>query len=171
MSKGWVYILSNPSMPGLVKIGRTTRTVEQRMEELYQTGVPQRFVCRHSEWLPDCHVAEYHLHRHFDEYRLEPGREFFRCGDDEVREVICELKAILRGQVEELIDEFMPDHVICSPDFIIDEHDVGVVASQIGIHSAYVASSFLEIDREAIIDACRRYEDKIKAKVARDALV
>ena len=34
-----VYVLTNPAMPGLVKIGRTTREDPQvRMNELYTTG-------------------------------------------------------------------------------------------------------------------------------------
>ena len=46
MSKGYVYILSNPSMPGLVKIGRTMRSVEGRASELYQTGGANTICCR-----------------------------------------------------------------------------------------------------------------------------
>ena len=37
---GYVYILTNPSMPGLVKVGKTTNTPNQRMSELHSTGVP-----------------------------------------------------------------------------------------------------------------------------------
>ena len=36
-----VYVLTNPAMPGIVKIGTTTRENPQvRMNELYTTGVP-----------------------------------------------------------------------------------------------------------------------------------
>ena len=34
MTAGWVYILTNPSMPGLVKIGLTTRNPTARAAEL-----------------------------------------------------------------------------------------------------------------------------------------
>ena len=41
MEEGIVYILTNPAMQNLVKIGMTTRLeVGTRMSELYTTGVP-----------------------------------------------------------------------------------------------------------------------------------
>lgn len=37
---GIVYLLTNPVMPGLVKIGMTTQEdIDKRMKELYTTGV------------------------------------------------------------------------------------------------------------------------------------
>ena len=42
---GWVYILTNKAMPGLVKIGLTTRDLEEWAAELLgATGVPLPFV-------------------------------------------------------------------------------------------------------------------------------
>ncbi len=36
-----VYVLTNPAMPGLVKIGKTNqKDIEERMKQLYTTGVP-----------------------------------------------------------------------------------------------------------------------------------
>jgi T5orf172 domain len=44
--KGIVYVLINPAMPNIVKIGLTTREgIEQRMKELFTTGVPVPFEC------------------------------------------------------------------------------------------------------------------------------
>ena len=41
MEYGIVYLLTNPYMPGLVKIGMTIQEdLEKRMKELYTTGVP-----------------------------------------------------------------------------------------------------------------------------------
>ena len=39
----YVYILSNPSLPSLHKIGYTANSIEERMEQLYSTGVPTKF--------------------------------------------------------------------------------------------------------------------------------
>ena len=39
---GIVYVLTNPAMPDLVKIGMTNRdTIDARMKELFNTSVPQ----------------------------------------------------------------------------------------------------------------------------------
>ena len=43
--EGYVYVLINPSMEGLVKIGMTTSTPEERVTELSSaTGVPSKFI-------------------------------------------------------------------------------------------------------------------------------
>ena len=44
MTEGWVYCLSNPSMPGLLKIGMTLQTPEKRAKGLFSTGVAEAFV-------------------------------------------------------------------------------------------------------------------------------
>jgi hypothetical protein len=40
-----VYILTNEAMEGIVKIGRTTTSVEQRIRELDNTSMPLPFQC------------------------------------------------------------------------------------------------------------------------------
>ena len=43
---GIVYLLTNPVMPGWVKIGMTTQEdIDKQMKELYTTGVPIPFEC------------------------------------------------------------------------------------------------------------------------------
>jgi len=43
---GVVYVLTNPEIPGLVKIGKTSRgSVDVRLNELHSTGVPVPFQC------------------------------------------------------------------------------------------------------------------------------
>ena len=45
--QGIVYVLTNPSMPGMVKIGMTERSeMDARLKELYTTGVPLPFDCK-----------------------------------------------------------------------------------------------------------------------------
>ena len=42
-TKGWIYCLSNISMPGLVKIGVTQLSPQKRAIKLHTTGVPTPF--------------------------------------------------------------------------------------------------------------------------------
>lgn len=74
---GNVYLLTNPSMPGLVKIGWTSDT-EDRAKQLFTTGVPTPFEVAHSFGHPDAYWAEQVLHKAFADYRVADGREFFR---------------------------------------------------------------------------------------------
>lgn len=75
---GYVYVLTNPSMPGLIKIGRTTNLPSQRMAELHSTGVPTPFQLEFCVEVEDCVAAEKAAHRALAEHRIASGREFFR---------------------------------------------------------------------------------------------
>lgn len=78
-SGGIVYVLSNPSMPGLVKIGKTSRgSVLMRLGELYSTGVPVPFECEFAGRVIDEHKVEKAFHMAFGPYRVNPKREFFQ---------------------------------------------------------------------------------------------
>lgn len=74
---GWVYVLANGHMPDLYKIGRTTGSIQTRMDQLFTTGVPMPFDCMFAEWFSDCHAAESFIHDHLEEWRMELNREFF----------------------------------------------------------------------------------------------
>ena len=68
MEYGIVYLLTNPAMPGLVKIGMTTQEdIERRMRELYTTGVPVPFECQFACKVKkgDCAKIEKALHTAF----------------------------------------------------------------------------------------------------------
>ena len=80
-----VYVLKNPGMPGLLKIGRTDRDdPTTRMEELYTTGVPFPFECVKAVEVPAAKDIERMLHKAFEPYRVNPGREFFRLDESQV---------------------------------------------------------------------------------------
>lgn len=77
ISTGYVYILSNPSMPNLVKIGFTERDVDERVEELNSTGVPVPFEIEAIFGSPNAYENEQEIHNALDQYRLANNREFF----------------------------------------------------------------------------------------------
>lgn len=75
---GIVYVLENAAMPGIVKIGRTSRdSVEVRLNELYSTGVPVPFDCVYAARVSDVEKVEKAFHDAFGPYRVNPKREFF----------------------------------------------------------------------------------------------
>lgn len=79
MSAGYLYVLSNPAMPGLLKIGRTDRQPEFRARELRTTGVPQPFVLEHFVQVENSQLAETEVHTLLQRKgdRMSPDREFF----------------------------------------------------------------------------------------------
>ena len=75
---GFVYILSNPSMPNIVKIGSTERNVRERVSELSSTtGVPTPFHIEYSLLIENPKELEFYLHEEFAEHRVNGNREFF----------------------------------------------------------------------------------------------
>lgn len=77
MTEGIVYVLTNPAMPGIVKIGKTTRGMGARLNELYSTGVPLPFECAYAARVDDESKVERAFHQAFGPYRINPRREFF----------------------------------------------------------------------------------------------
>jgi hypothetical protein len=92
MAKGFIYILINPAMPGLVKIGRTSGTSEDRAAELSAvTGLPTPFVVAY-DWITyDCVVAEEEVHACLEAMRYSKDREFFRIPLKEAIAIVSEI--------------------------------------------------------------------------------
>lgn len=89
-----VYVLTNPAMPGLIKIGMTTQLeVEDRMKQLYGTGVPVPFDCAFACQVKDASEVERALHFAFGNSRINPNREFFKLEPERVIAILKLLKA------------------------------------------------------------------------------
>jgi hypothetical protein len=81
---GLVYVLTNPVMPGLVKIGCTDDDdASARIAQLYTTGVPVPFQIEFAARVDDIVGVESALHRAFAPNRINPKREFFRLEPDQ----------------------------------------------------------------------------------------
>ncbi len=80
-----VYVLTNPAMPGLVKIGKTSFSEpEDRIAQLYTTGVPVPFKIEFAGRVSDEREVEKALHIAFGPQRINPKREFFRIEPEQV---------------------------------------------------------------------------------------
>ena len=81
----FVYILTNPTIPDLVKIGRT-KNLEERMRSLSShSGVPVPFQCFYCCEVNDGNEVEKRLHFGLGDHRINPKREFFRINPERVK--------------------------------------------------------------------------------------
>lgn len=85
MSQQIIYILLNEAMPGYVKIGKTTTSLDQRIRELSgSTSVPLPFTCFYACSVTNCDFVEKQLHEAFGDNRVNPRREFFKIAPSRV---------------------------------------------------------------------------------------
>jgi hypothetical protein len=102
----YVYILTNLAMPDMIKIGKTSTSVEQRMSELNRhSGVPLPFTCFYAAEVADADLVEKKLHHAFGDHRVRPQREFFYLSPSRAQSVL-ELVAITDATPrEEIFDD------------------------------------------------------------------
>lgn len=101
--EGIIYILTNPIMPGIIKIGKTTQEdVKLRMAQLYSTGVPVPFVCEYAAKVNNIDEVERALHTAFGPDRVNPKREFFEI---EATQAITIIKLLELENVSPLVEQ------------------------------------------------------------------
>jgi hypothetical protein len=89
MMAEYVYALSNPHMPGLIKVGRAA-DVPQRVAQLSApSGVPGPFQVEHVIEVKDSVYAERDVHDVLVKWRLSFSREFFRCSVNEAKSAMA----------------------------------------------------------------------------------
>lgn len=97
--KGSVYVMTNPVMPGVVKIGRTTGCCEKRAEQLYNTSVPARFSVVYICETNDCAYLEKMVHERLDQDRVSSDREYFKCSPSVAIKTISDVSLRLTDEV------------------------------------------------------------------------
>ncbi len=93
--RGWVYIAYNRGYPGVLKVGRTSKTPTQRMRTLSSAGVLEEYECLRSMKFVDSHWAEARIHELLGVTRVR--KEFFQASADDIYAVF------LRVQREEML--------------------------------------------------------------------
>ena len=86
-----VYVLTNDSIPGQVKIGFTKNNAEDRARQLYQTGSPTPFQVAFEYVCVDGMGLEQQVHKALDEYRVNDKREFFYVDVETAKRTILEV--------------------------------------------------------------------------------
>lgn len=74
--RGWVYVLTNKSMPGLVKVGHSTKDPHLRARELDGTGLPHPFSVAFDVLVLNPRDVEFGVHRALNSFHER--KEFFR---------------------------------------------------------------------------------------------
>jgi len=98
MSKGFLYILSNPTIPGLCKVGKTTRDPSLRVSELSgATGVASPFVLLYQQPVVDADAAEAWAHQAMAArgWRHADNREFFNAPLHEIVALVFQAAAAI----------------------------------------------------------------------------
>jgi hypothetical protein len=87
---GYVYCFVNESMPGLAKIGMTTRTPQERLEEANASDTwkpPTPYTIAFAKSVTDPKAKERTVHKLLEKYvdKIHKRREFFRISVDDAR--------------------------------------------------------------------------------------
>lgn len=94
---GFIYIMSNPAHPDLLKIGQTSKDPNERRKELCSTGVPEEFVLEYRALSEDYESLEREIHRKLNTLRFKNNKEFFKIS---VPDAINEIRGIAGDRIE-----------------------------------------------------------------------
>lgn len=94
---GFVYVLANQAMPGLVKVGFTSKFPEGRASQLRTTGVPLPFSVEYRCLAMQPDRVERRAHEILSDCRVANGREFFRAEVGQVIMAVEEANRDLNG--------------------------------------------------------------------------
>lgn len=149
---GFIYVMTNQSVPDGVKIGMTTKHPAQRARELYTTGVPFPFKVAFAMWVESPSEVEKATHEHFSQYRMSDAREFFGVGVEEVAKFVTE-------------QYLFYDNVVVNADEAFDYPDLLMFAEKANLcHTASVTKMLLCLSDEAIAEAAERYHDQCEER-------
>lgn len=160
MNPGYVYILTNDAMPGIVKIGRTAREVELRASELWQTGVPQPFHVHSRQQTIDCCELETMMHGTLREARVNSAREFFRIDPVAAREHLRRWALI---QAHRIVMQNFNGFTVIPYERWVSEQAIEGLAAALGQPDRMVADALAEVSASELTPAMHRVLAKGKA--------
>lgn len=88
MSVGYVYCLTIPRMEGVVKIGYTCKTMEDRLKSLDNTSVVEPMQVYYCGRVRNPKRVESLIHEYYKQYRIRANREFFEVDPLSVKKLI-----------------------------------------------------------------------------------
>lgn len=118
---GFVYVLANPAMPGLYKIGFTTQSVQIRISDLSRgTSVPAAFykVLEVTTYNPA--AVERDVHLLLDKSRSNSRREFFQFKSDTEAASAVLVAAGQSGFYQPVTDNRARDALYAKPEPVVE---------------------------------------------------
>ena len=153
-----VYLLTNPSMPNIVKIG-FTKNLKNRMRSLYSSSVPVPFECYFACTVKDMNFVEKQLHDGFDDFRVNPKREFFRIDPERVVSI---LKMVMIDDItpmEDVVEDEIDQRSLYNEKLIRGRFNFDMINVQIGSLLTFVKDptiTAIVVDQNKI-----KFEDQI----------
>ncbi len=99
-SAGYVYLMRNAAHQlDIFKVGRTMRSAAERAKDLSSTsGAADKFLVANEWWVRDCVLAEALVHERLNQYRVNPGREFFKVDFRTAMSIVDEVVQQVNGE-------------------------------------------------------------------------
>ena len=99
---GWVYIFSNPSIPGQIKIGVTSKLPRERAKELRGSGIPTPYKVEGAYLFSEsAEKVEKKVHLLLNKERVSKDREWFSCSPQEAAIKVLEAAELLGVTIKE----------------------------------------------------------------------
>ncbi len=119
---GYVYILTNPSFrENYIKIGKTGRSVEERMNELDTTSIPRPFEVFATIKTEKYNEVERLIQKTIDrlsDFRVRPNREFFKIDPFKALDIFKDIALVIDDAVveenREVIDAMTDEEQTCT---------------------------------------------------------
>ena len=123
---GWVYVITNQAMPGLVKVGFAERHPDNRADDFnrqhYRAAIPFQFVVAYAAQVKDPRRLERATHEALVKYRVrkqtrnrKDQKEWFRCSVGEAAAAIRRTQWRV-GSMQDEIGPFETDPIAPSPE-------------------------------------------------------
>lgn len=146
-------------MPGLVKIGSTKRSPEERRRELSRpSGIPTGFMVAYEIFTPDMSQLEKRIHSHLDKWRVNRNREFFKINLEEsissLSSIAKEINLEVTFQTHGINEVFEPYEAIEILGILYNKYP-GMIRSSISSARIYQTKirCYLEVTEESIFDS------------------
>lgn len=130
MPSGYIYCFENVCMPGLVKVGMTTREVEERLREANSSDTykpPLPYSVTLTKKVKNVQEAEKFVHQYLEIYgnRVNKRREFFKVSIDIVKKafemVEQEADSCIICQEEGTVEKYLVQNLDCACKYFYHE--------------------------------------------------